>query len=71
LISIIKSYIIYIILKVEFKDIGKRKITNFVVFSEVGGILHVKDTTVEVVTIGGGNPLFGDKNASEISISNC
>jgi hypothetical protein len=58
-------------LKLKFNNNGERMISNLVTFSEIGGNLHVKQTTIEHITVGGGKPLFGDEFASMIYLTNC
>ncbi|KAA6339474.1 MAG: hypothetical protein EZS28_052611, partial [Streblomastix strix] len=57
-------------LKLEFHD-NQRKIMNLIQFSDIGGHLRVLKINIERMNVIGGKPLFGDKHATDISLSKC
>ncbi|KAA6368332.1 MAG: hypothetical protein EZS28_036141 [Streblomastix strix] len=57
-------------LKFNFKN-NDRKISNFVSFNDIGGYLHVMNTQIKDISVGGIQPLFGDDRATEIKLTKC
>ncbi|KAA6368130.1 MAG: hypothetical protein EZS28_036343, partial [Streblomastix strix] len=58
-------------LKLEFKNINEKMVSQLVSFSNNGGYLQVRKTQIANVTIRKGNSPFGDDNANTISLVDC
>ncbi|KAA6400924.1 MAG: hypothetical protein EZS28_003546 [Streblomastix strix] len=58
-------------LNFEFQETNNRIASNIIQFGKFGGYLHVIGTSIERMAISGGTSLFGDKDATKISFTNC